>query len=68
MPLFQHPGYNFIFRERTVFFQNRTNDIGDNTLSVTPLGQRIESASDQNETFVFDEFIVASGRMGFFAK
>ena len=52
------------FGQWTALVYDSLDDITNNARNITPFSQSIETAADQNETLVFDEFIVGSGDVG----
>ncbi len=66
--LLHHFVDDFFFREWAVFLDYSANDFFDHARHISPLGKRVETASDENESFVFDELVVSRRHMSLFVE
>ena len=58
----------FFARERTFGCEDFAEDVFDDSGSITPFSERVESATDEYETGIFDEFVMGSGDVCFVIK
>ena len=56
---FEHAISDFLFGERSIFFEHLANDIADDAGRVPPIVKRIESAANKHKTRILDKFVMA---------